>query len=269
MELEALVAELNSLHDLDRAVARLIAHGSDAIAPLERFLFEGKPSVVYQPRCGAVEALGALGAKDALLRYLTWKKEIPDAAVRLAEQSVENAAARELAALGGQDVRDALLRMAVPAPQPGLVEALAGLACLDAIPYFVRALEDDFCRFAAEDALRTLGRQVELALVSSSRTALPSIDEERVSSKRRRARSLELLAELGSTAEFWPALRPLLADSDAAIVLAVSKIAATLGESRDRVTAAARLREILPQGDWFLREEIRDCLTQLSRDSAR
>jgi HEAT repeat protein len=263
MELQALINGLDSLHDLDQAVARLIAYGPGAIPALERFLFEGKPSVVWEPRRAAVEVLGALGAKDVLIRYLLWEKNIPDAATRMAEELIEDAAARELAAFRTADVLETLRKLAQGRLRPGVVEALGRFAPLDEMPYFIRALEDDFSHAAAEDALRTLGAQAETALVTSSLGAYPSQEDERPSSKRRRARSLELLGGLGPSAESWTRLKSLLQDSDPEISLAAAKIAAKMGNPADRAASANRLREILPSAAWFLRDEIRNCLTNL------
>lgn len=263
---EELVQGLSSLLEGDLIVARLIACGPVAISPLKRFLFLGKPSVVYQPRRWAVEALGGLGAKDALIEYLTSKKNVPDPAVRMAEEAVENAAARELAKWRTEDVRNFLLRFAVPRSRSGIVEALGQFGCAEAIPYFVHALEDDICGDAAEEALRTLGRRAEIALIAAARTLLPSPEEECPSSRRRRTKALELLAELGPCTESWPLLKPLLADRDAGIVTAAAKIAVTLGDCYDRATAVDRLLVVLPAADWYLRTEIQTCLLSLYED---
>jgi HEAT repeat protein len=263
MELEALIDGLNSLQDLDQAVSRLIAYGPGAVPALESFLFQGKPGVVYQPRRAAVEVLGALGAKDALTRYVLSKKEIADPATRMAEELVEDAAARELAAFGGEDVLETLNVLAQGCLRPGVVEALGRFARPDSIPYFIRALEDDFSHEAAENALRTIGPQAEMALVASSLDPHPSREDERPSSKRRRARSLGLLSELGASAESWVQLRRLLKDPDPEISVAASRIATEMGDAGDKAASADRLKEILPSAAWFLRDEIRDCLKNL------
>lgn len=65
MEPEALVEKLNSLHDLDETVLRLIALGPAAIAPLERFLLSGKPGVIYQPRRPPSKRSARLGPKTS------------------------------------------------------------------------------------------------------------------------------------------------------------------------------------------------------------
>jgi HEAT repeat protein len=262
-EIEQLMRELNSLHECDRALGRLICYGPKAIPALRRFLLEGKRSVVYQPRRAAVEALGALGAKDVLLQYLTWKREIEDPATRFAEQSVKNSAARELAKWRSKDVLDALLSFGVPHCHPGIVEALGQFGCSEAIPYLLHALEDDLCQAAAINGLRALGREAELALVTAARTKLPTSDEERPSSRRRRTKALEVLVEIGPSAQSWSWLRPLLEDSDPGIVTAVSRIAAFLGNREDKKTAAGRLLDVMPGADWYLRGEIQTCLVDM------
>jgi HEAT repeat protein len=261
--LEQLMRQLNTVTGCDKAAAKLVWCGRPAISALRRFLLEGKPSVIYQPRRAAVEALRGLGAKDALMEYLTLRRDIPDAATRFAEECVKNAAACELAKFRTRDVLDVLLSFALPHSRPGIVEALGEFNSLEAIPYFLRALEDDLCQAPAMDAIRRLGRGAELALLTSARTHLPSREEERPSSVLRRAKSLELLAEIGPSPESWPLLRPLLEDEDPAIIAATARLAITLGDASARHQAAEKLVAVLPKADWFLREQIQMLLIDL------
>lgn len=261
--LEHLMWQLNTVTGCDEAAAKLVWCGPAAVSALRRFLLEGKPSVVYQPRRAAVEALRGLGAKDALIEYLISRRDIPDAATRFAEECVKNAAACELAKFRTRDVLDVLMSFALPHSRPGIVQALAEFDSLEAIPYFLRALEDDLCQAPAMDAIRRLGRNAELALITSARTQLPSREEERPSSTRRRAKSLELLAEIGPLAESWPLLRPLLEDEDPSILAATARLAITLGDASARGKAAEKLLTVLPKADWFLREQIQLLLIDL------
>lgn len=226
-------------------------------------MFEGRPSVVYQPRRAAVEALGGLRAKDVLVEYLTSKREIADAATRFAEDSVKNTAARELAKFRTRDVLEVLLSFALPRSRPGVVEALAEFRSIEAIPYFLRALEDDLCQAAAMDGLRLLGREAVLALVTSALTRLPSSEEEQPSSLRRRAKALELVTEIGASPAIWPLLKPLLNENDPSIVVATARLAIVLGDRDDRLTAVRSLLTVLPGADWYLREEIQGSLIDL------
>ena len=138
--IDDLVRGLDSLLEGDKVAAQLIACGPVAIPAVKAFLFLGKPRVVYQPRLRAVEVLGALGAKSVLIEYITAKKSIPDPAVRMSEEVVENAAARELARWRTQDVLDILMRFALPRSRSGIVEALGRFRSPEAIPYFLHAL---------------------------------------------------------------------------------------------------------------------------------
>jgi hypothetical protein len=96
-EIERLVQDLNALEEGERTAGTLMAYGRSAIPALRRFLLEGRPSVVYQPRRWAVEALAGIGARDVLIEYLKHKRLLADPAVRFGEEPVENAAARALA----------------------------------------------------------------------------------------------------------------------------------------------------------------------------
>jgi hypothetical protein len=262
-DVEDLVRGLNSLLDGEQVAAQLIACGPVAIPAVRSFLLLGKPGVVYQPRLRAVEVLGAVGAKDVLIEYITTKKGIPDPAVRMAEEVVENAAARELAKWRTQDVFDILIRFALPRSRSGIVEALGQFRKTEAIPYFVHALEDDFCRNAAEDALRALGRAVEVEFIAAARRALPSAEEERPSSLRRRRAALALLVELRPSDDSWPMLKPLMASSDPALTTSAVRIAVMLGSLEDRIAGVDCLLKVLPAADWYLRSEIQDCLSNL------
>jgi hypothetical protein len=97
--LRAAIDKLRSLHDGDRGVIEIAACGRRAIPALRALLFERGPSGLYEPRCLAVKALGALEAYDVLIEYLNAPRAIVDPIERVGEDAVLNAAAR--AARGG------------------------------------------------------------------------------------------------------------------------------------------------------------------------
>ena len=191
-----LTQRLNWLRGGERTVQALIAFGSGAIEPLKRFLFEGRPGVTFQPRQWAVHALAGLGARDVLIDYLKWQKNIADPPTRLAEEAVEITAARALKAWPGKNTTQVLLDLAQSHLQPGLVDTLGDFKCVRAIPYFIRALEDDVCRASAIRALSKLGGRARSALIKTSQTPYPSVEEESPSSRIRRRNALALLAEI-------------------------------------------------------------------------
>jgi hypothetical protein len=263
-EIRGLIDELNGLHKGEAAALKLLLHGSAAIEPLKEFLFHGRPSNVYQPRRWAVEALARLGAKEILIEYLKWEKDIPDPAVRAGEEAVEDAAARELAAFPGEDVLQLFLEVARARPLPAVLEALGKLRALDAIPYLIAALEDDALRPSAEDALRNMANEARTALFETSIEIFPDRDHESPSSVLRRVAALNILADIGIPEGRWGESRPLLEDADSRIVVAASRIAVRTVEAvGDRARIARRLLEMLGSADWSLQPDIEQLLVCL------
>jgi HEAT repeat protein len=262
-QIARLVQRLTSPQEGERAVVQLTACGRSATGALKRFLLEGKPSSDYQPRRRAVEALAGIGAKETLIEFLKLQKDIPDPAVRLSEELVENAAAKALAIWRTHDVVQALLEYALPHPRPGLVEALAEFDQVEAIPYFITSLEDDACRLAAEQALRRIGGRSAVALLAA---ALTFAEEESSASLKRRIRALDLLSEIGPPPAFWPLLRPLMDDSHADVVIAACNLAGRIGRFEDKRAATLRLLAILRFADWFAQGNIENTLVRLYAD---
>jgi hypothetical protein len=93
---------------------------------------------VYQPRRWAVEALGALGAREVLMEYLSLPP-VPDPQVEFAEQAVRNAAVREFLRWPDDATVSFLLALAGRMMLPGLAEVFGQLRLAEAIPYLDRA----------------------------------------------------------------------------------------------------------------------------------
>lgn len=266
-DLEVLIRRLNSLQEGEEAAKELIAQGAPAIEPLRRFLLEGAPGVTFQPRQWAAQALAALGAKDVLMEYLKSDREISDPATRYAEEAVQITAARALKAWPTEDVVKLLLELAAARPQVGVIDALGAARRPEAIPYFIRALEDDVCRGAAEEALYQLGATAREALISAAITRVPPEQPESPSSLRRRRSALTLMRKMLLPRHSWQRLRPCLDDSDPAVVAAAAALSVRLGNSADRFSAARRLIAVLPSADSFLEQEIEKCLLGLVKDA--
>jgi hypothetical protein len=257
---ERLVAALDRLLDGESAVAALVALGSRAIGPLRRFLLEGRPSTVYQPRRWAVQALGGLDAKEVLIEYLTSLPPIADPQIRLAEEAVENAALREFVRWPGAETTAFLLALSKDRMRAGLVEAFGKLGVVEAIPYLDRALEDDYTRLAAEQALKSIGEPAREALLLSATIALPRGAPETPSSLRRRQSVLRVLAELGIRPDDWPRLRELVWEPDPEIAIRTCALAVQAGLREDREAVIGRLVAVAGQAPWFLQEDIVACL---------
>lgn len=167
-EAHHLIRELESLYRGEEAVASLVALGPVAFEPLSQFLLEGKPCKIFQPRLGAAKALARLGAREVLIAYLFQEKEIADPEESFGEEAVKSAAARVLAAWPDEDMRRLLLKLSECRFLIGLIDVLAEFQTPEAIPYFERALEDDFYRLAAEKAFLRLGAMADDALSQSA-----------------------------------------------------------------------------------------------------
>lgn len=261
-EIDRLVESLNSLQDGDLAVDALAGCGERAIPPLRNFLMMGRPSVVHQPRQRAVRALAELGAKEILIEYLTKPKSIRDAAVRMGEEAVENAAARALATWKTDRVYWALLGVARLRVLPGVIEALGSFRRPEAVPYLIDALGDDISRRDAERGLRAIGEIARAALVEAARTPDPSRSQESPSSLTRRRSALRILASLAPGPGVWLKLQALLRDEDPEVAVSAACMALKLGAADDRQFAVRRLIELLPAANWLLQSEIEGSLLE-------
>src|SRR3972149_5378221 len=190
---QRLVDAPDSLKEGELAVVELVACGKRAGEPLRRFLLYGKPNGIFQPRQHAVEALAELGAKDVLLEYLAFEKQISDPVDRYGEEAVENTAARLLGGWRDEDVYNALLRLLRSKPMPGGIATLGEYRRPGTIPDFIGALGHDIARGPAEEALRKVGETAHRALLDAALAPVPSAADESPSSLLRRASALRLL----------------------------------------------------------------------------
>lgn len=256
------MAKLASLRD-DAAlgVPEAVACGPAAIPALRRLLFRREPSGLYEPRRRAVEALAQLKAYDALAEYLAAPRAIIDPVEETGEEAVINEAARALA--GWPDPRALLLLLALTRRPPlaGVIDALAKMHHVEAIPYFIQALSEDFVRPSAEEALRSFGAEAVPALLEVARSRFPSFGEESLSSLRCRRSALALLAEIGPGPDMrGSAIEAFIDEQDPALAVLGCRIVLTGGSAAATSAAIRRLISLLPTADFVLRPEIEDCL---------
>ena len=263
-----LVEKLNSLREGESAAVALVACGRRAVEPLRAFLREGKPSDIYQPRRWAIVALAGLKAKEVLLEYLRCPSPISDPVARLGEEAVQDAAAAALKQWPGEDVYEVLTAIVQRCHLPGAVATLGELGCTEAIPDIVAALEDDVCREAAEKALRKLGNSAVPELILAALNPWPDRNRESPSSLLRRSSAARLLAEIGVSEEQWLGLKPIINETDPAILIAAGRISAQAGEEKSMKTISERLIGALNDADWYFRDEIGNALV-LIYDAAR
>jgi hypothetical protein len=260
-EIHGLVDSLNSLHEGELGVDMLVACGERAVEPLRRFLFEGKPSGIFVPRQRAVRALAELGAKQVLLDYLALEKHIADPIAAHGEEAVKNTAARALGAWRTDDVYQALRGVLQKKLLLGAIEVLGEFRRPEAVPELIAALEDDFCRTTAEEALRKIGELAHADLIEVARMPDPSGADERASSRRQRRSALRLLEQLRLSADDWQRVAALVHDSDPEIRARAAAIALAVADEQDQKMAVKRLIEdLLATEDWLLQGEIQGWL---------
>lgn len=255
--IEREIEQLNSLREGERTVARLVACGARAIEPLRRFLLEGKPSHIFQPRQWAVEALARLGAREVLIEYLARDQEITDPEARFGEDAVVGTAARLIAAWRDAETAQFLLGLLRRKPLPGLLTALGELRLTEAIPELIVALGDDLARPFAEEALAKIGEAAHPALVAAALTRQPSVDEETPSSLLRRRSVLRLLIALKLATADWQALSCLADDAAQEIAAHAQRIALAAAAEGGKEYAVRRLLRMLADPpSWALQIEI-------------
>ena len=264
--IDLLIKKLESLYNGEEALKALIDCGEDAIEPLRKFLIEGRPVVTYQPRQLAVRALSALGAKEVLMEYLRLRREILDPAVQLSEEAVKITAARELVKWRDAEVIELMIQLIREHPQPGVIDTLGEFKVEEAIPYFIKALEDGICHRSAEEALRKAGIKAMNALIETAILPISSQTQESSSSKQRRTSALELLGELPLDNKIWNKLKKCLYESEPSIVVATASIAARAGTRKDKNEVAKRLVNLIPSANGFLQTQIAYCLIELYND---
>jgi HEAT repeat protein len=183
-----------------QALLAIMMKGEAGARLLAEFLRNSRPSSIPEARLLAVEGLGTLkGAQafDALAAIACGSLDaIDDPVVRLAEETVQSRAAEALGEFGSPSAREILLKLLRGKPLIGAAEAVAKSWDIRAIPSLIAWLEDDFVAEAAARALERGGRCAFAPLIDALREKHLRFGEETGMSKRRRARILEILADL-------------------------------------------------------------------------
>ncbi len=269
--LQEWMAALDSLMDGDAFIFQLIGLGPPAIPVLAHHLLATRPRTVALPRCRTARALGTLGARQELMAYFRDFHRPEDPAALLAEDAVRSTVAEELAHWKSDDVYQTLLTAAQDRMTGGLIRALSSFRRDENIPVFFAALDDDFCRIEATNALRLVpdpARAYALLYLRGLTGESLSIP----STRYRRRVAVQLLREFGVSPEAWPMLRPFLDDEDTDTVIATAAIGFQIGDPIDRPLLVQRLFTISSHLNCIQEDDILGLLeTQqdIARDGTR
>lgn len=213
---ESLIEQLINPARSSQALLALLAKGKDSVPLLVEFLRASKPSTVAEARLFAVEGLGILKGSQALEALIQVAAEpledIPDPAVRFAEEAVASRAAFALADFDDPNARRTLLEMLDRKPLAGVAEAFEKLRDGRAIPRLIEWLGEDFVSEQASRAILACGRTAIPQLRASLQVKKTRYGSETGMSQRRRARILCLLADLADAEEI-DSIQDLLQDS--------------------------------------------------------
>jgi hypothetical protein len=264
-EVDALIREMDGLLTVEAAAVKLVSHGAAAIEPLRRYLLDGRPSAVFQPRRWAVRALSGLGARDVLLEYVRRANDPIDPETRLGEDVVVGEAALLLSNFEGPEIADALLEVARRRAIPDLLKALVRICPARVLPILARALGDDFARPTAEELLGQQGSAARADLVEAATLVEPTRQEESETSRRRRSSALRLLGPIGLDADGWARLQSGLRDRDPEIRIRTAALGVAFGPPAAVQASGRVLLAAISASPWYLHEDIVDALTRFFR----
>lgn len=266
-EIVDLVEGLDNLHGNLNVQARLIGLGQLAVPALVAFL-NGPPSRFPDGRVLAAEALGALRGEEALNGLLAVLSanllSRLSAVLRLSEETVRNAAARELSRIGDRRAIEPLLRALQENHLVGAAEALAAFGEERAIPFLIEGLEDAFKRERLAEVILSFGQAAVPSLIESLQVRHTHAGAELRPSIERRATILRWLGKL----EVDTAIEPIISalDDGCASVRLEAAIAAARAVRDDRVERAIPiLTEGLSHPDFLHRDRCRDALDEIGR----
>jgi HEAT repeat protein len=268
-----LVQGLDNLHENLWVQTKLITLGHRAVPSLRAFL-NGPPSQFPDGRVLAAEALGAIRGEEAVDGLIAALSANPvsqlSPVLRLSEEMVRNAAARELGRIGDRGAIEPLLRALREDRLQGAAEALTAFREERAIPLLIEGLEDAFKREAMGAAIRSfkeasipyLLKGLKIRRFHEGFELLPSIE--------RRSMILRLLGELEATSAIDAILATLIHERPA--VRLEAAVAASKLVKDERVRAAIPiLKEGLNHPDFLHRNRCSDALAMIkrNRESAR
>ncbi len=238
--IEDLVRGLDNLRWNLRVQIEIFALGECAVPALVRFLHQ-LPSQFPDGRVLAAEALGRIGGEVALQGLLSalnsTKLSDLGPVVRLAEEAVQDAVARELGRIGDRRAVPTLIESLRASRLIGAAEALVQFHEVSAIPSLIEGLEDAFKRDRFALVIQEMGTDAIPFLIETLGRRHLYDGQELLPSLERRAKALELLARLGAR-EAIGAVRTALEDPSDVVRTEAALAYVVVADSKDDLLEA-------------------------------
>lgn len=265
LDIEALVRCLDNLHWNLQVQADILSLGERAVPALVNFLHE-PPSQFPHGRVLAAEALGRIGGEAAfrgLLQALDPRHlEGLSPVLRLSEEDVQNAVARQLARIGDRRAIPVLLDALRIHRLLGAAEASVRFHVAEALPWLVEGLEDAFKRDRLSQAILDLGWTAIPSLIATLEQRRMHRDEELLPSLERRAEAIRLLGLLYAK-EAVHSIRAALRDPYDTVRREAALALVAVGECDEVLEAVPALLAGLTHPDFLQRDRCADALVRI------
>ncbi|MCP9463497.1 MAG: HEAT repeat domain-containing protein [Nitrospira sp.] len=238
--IDDLVRGLDNLRWNLEVQIQIFALGAHAVPALVRFL-QQPPGQFPDGRVLAAEALGRVGGEAAFQGLLCALNPARlrdlEPVVRLSEEAVQDAVARELGRMGDRRAVPFLIDSLRTSRLIGAAEALVRFHEATAIPWLIEGLDDAFKRDRFALAIQEMGRAAVPFLVETLARRCLRDGQELLPSLERRAKALEILAGFNAR-EAMTAMRTALEDPSSIVRTEAALAYVAVAESRDDVLEA-------------------------------
>ena len=263
--IDDLVRGLDNLQWNLQVQCDILRLGKQAVPALVTFL-HGPPNQFPDGRMLAAEALGRIGGEAAVQGLLAalapYRLNALSPVLRLSEESVQDAIARQLGHLGDRRSVPALLEALRLHHLLGAAEALVWLHEVKALPWLVEGLEDAFKRNRLAQIIVDYGQPAVSYLADTLSRRRTRNGEELLPSLERRAGALKLLGLLGAK-EVVSDVRAALMDSSDVVRIEAAIALATLDEDEEVLEAVPPLVGGLTHQDFLERDRCAGALVRI------
>jgi HEAT repeat protein len=263
--IEDLVRGLDNLRWNLHVQMEIFALGECAVPALVRFLHQ-PPSQFPDGRVLAAEVLGRIKSEAAfqgLLKALDPRRlEGLTSALRLSEEDVQDAAARQLARIANRRAVPALLDALRVHHLIGAAEALVQFREPDALPWLMQGLEDAFKRDRLSHLILEMGWAAIPHLIVTLERRRMYHEEELLPSVERRAEALRLLGLLDATEAANP-IHAALRDPYDKVRTEAALALVTVEDGESVLEAAPALLAGLTHPDFLQRDRCAEALVRI------